>query len=66
MSPVDVDRQSRNDFLKPSLFHKLSSVLWVFIVGFIVLLAIYVSVGRMLASFSSNYQQAILQELNLR
>ena len=66
MSPVEADWQSRNDFLKPSLFHKLSSVLWVFIVGFIVLLAIYVSVGRMLASFSSNYQQAILQELNHR
>ena len=66
MSPVDADRQSRNNFLKPSLFHKLSNVLWVFIVGFIVLLAIYVSVGRMLASLSSNYQQAILQELNHR
>lgn len=52
--------------MKPSLFHRLSSILWVVIVSFIVLLAIYVSVGRMLASLTSVYQQSILQEINHR
>ena len=52
--------------MKPSLFHRLSSVLWVLIVSFIVLLAVYVSVGRMLASLTSAYQQSILQEINHR
>lgn len=49
-----------------SIFHKLSSVLWVLIVCFIVLLAVYVSLGRMLTSLTGSYQKEILQELNAR
>jgi uncharacterized protein (TIGR02099 family) len=52
--------------LKQSIFHRLSSVLWGVIVILIVLLAIYVSVGRMLSSLTGAYQKEILQELNLR
>tara|TARA_R110001599_G_scaffold65838_2_gene185943 strand:- start:193077 stop:197018 length:3942 start_codon:yes stop_codon:yes gene_type:complete len=52
--------------LKQSIFHKLSSVLWSTIVILIVLLAIYVSVGRMLSSLTGAYQTEILQELNHR
>ena len=39
-------------------------MLWAVIVSVIVLLAIYVSVGRMLASLTASHQQLILQELN--
>lgn len=49
-----------------SIFHKLSSVLWVVIVTLIVVLAVYVSVGRMLTSLTGAYQQDILRELNAR
>ena len=52
--------------MKQSIFHKLSSVLWSAIVILIVLLAIYVSVGRMLTSLTGAYQKEILQELNHR
>ena len=52
--------------MKPSFFHRLSSILWVAIVIAIVLLAIYVSVGRMLSSLTGAYQNQILQELNHR
>ncbi len=52
--------------MKQSIFHKLSSVLWSAIVILIVLLAIYVSVGRMLSSLTGAYQTEILQELNHR
>ena len=52
--------------MKKSIFHRLSSVLWSAIVILIVLLAIYVSVGRMLSSLTGAYQKEILQELNYR
>jgi uncharacterized protein YhdP len=52
--------------LKPSIFHRLSSVLWGAIVISIVLLAVYVSVGRMLSSLSGAYQDEILRDLNNR
>ena len=52
--------------MKQSIFHRLSSVLWSAIVILIVLLAIYVSVGRMLSSLTGAYQKEILQELNHR
>ncbi len=52
--------------MKQSIFHRLSSVLWVAIVIAIVLLAIYVSVGRMLSSLTGAYQREVLQELNYR
>ena len=52
--------------MQTSIFHKLSSVLWVLIVTLVVLLAIYVSVGRTLVSSLGNYQAQILNELNTR
>jgi len=52
--------------LKRSIFHRLSSVLWGAIVILIVLLAVYVSVGRLLSSLTGSYQRDILQELNHR
>ncbi len=52
--------------LNRSIFHRLSSVLWGAIVILIVLLAIYVSVGRMLSGLTGAYQKEILQELNHR
>ncbi len=52
--------------MKRSIFHRLSSVLWVAIVTAIVLLAVYVSVGRMLSALSGAFQSEILQALNRR
>jgi uncharacterized protein (TIGR02099 family) len=52
--------------LEHSVFHRLSSILWGFIVVLIVLLAVYVSVGRMLTSMAGAFQKDILQELNYR
>ena len=52
--------------MENSIFHRLSSVLWGLIVTLIVLLAIYVSVGRMLTSNLGALQGYILQEINSR
>ncbi|MEM1153613.1 MAG: DUF3971 domain-containing protein [Pseudomonadota bacterium] len=52
--------------MNQSIFHKLSRLLWSAIVILIVLLAVYVSVGRLLSSLSGSYQTEILQELNKR
>ncbi len=52
--------------MQTSIFHRLSSVLWVLIVTLVVLLAIYVSVGRTLVSSMGNYQAEILYQLNTR
>jgi uncharacterized protein (TIGR02099 family) len=52
--------------LENSIFHRLSNILWAVIVTAMVLLAIYVSVGRLLVSNLGAYQSAILQELNHR
>lgn len=52
--------------MQRSIFHRLSSILWVLIVTGVVLLAIYVSVGRTLVSNVGAYKGAILQELNSR
>lgn len=52
--------------MKQSIFHRLSSVLWGAIVILIVLLAVYVSVGRLLTSLTGAYQREVLQELNHR
>lgn len=46
--------------------NRLSSFLWGGIVVLVVLLAIYVSAGRMLTANVANYSTAILQELNAR
>ncbi|RLA48844.1 MAG: hypothetical protein DRQ97_02750 [Gammaproteobacteria bacterium] len=52
--------------MENSFFHRLSSVLWGVIVTLMVVLAIYVSLGRMLAFNLSAYQADILRELNSR
>ena len=52
--------------MQRSIFHRLSSILWVLIVTGVVLLAIYVSVGRTLVSNVGAYRGVILQELNSR
>lgn len=52
--------------MESSFFHRLSGILWGVIVTLIVLLAIYVSVGRMLASNIGAWQDDILRELNHR
>ena len=52
--------------METSAFHKLSRVLWTFGVGAVVLLAIYVSVGRFAMGMVSAYQDDILAELNSR
>ena len=52
--------------LKQSIYHTLSRVLWGAIVILIVLLAVYVSVGRMLSSLTGSFQAEILQGLNQR
>ena len=50
--------------MQHSIFHRLSRILWVLVVTLIVLLAVYVSVGRLLASNLGQYQAEILRELN--
>ena len=52
--------------MENSFFHRLSGVLWTVIVTFMVLLAIYVSMGRLLASNVGAYKAIILQVLNSR
>ncbi len=52
--------------MEHSFFHRLSKLLWGVIVTLMVLLAIYVSVGRLLASNVSQYRDLILSELNSR
>ena len=52
--------------MKRSIYHRLSSVLWSAIVILIVLLAVYVSMGRLLSSLTSSFQTEILRELNYR
>ena len=47
-------------------FHRLSSLLWGVIITLMVVLAIYVSLGRMLAFNLSAWQADILRELNSR
>ena len=52
--------------MQKTIFHRLNSVLWSLIVTLVVLLAIYVSVGRLLVSSLGSYQAVILSELNYR
>ncbi len=52
--------------MKNPLFNRLASALWVGIVILIVMLAIYVSAGRMLTANVSGFRSEILQELNAR
>ena len=52
--------------MENSFFHRLSGILWAGIVLLLVLLAIYVSVGRMFVGNLGTYRTQILQELNAR
>ncbi|GAB5453288.1 MAG: YhdP family protein [Halioglobus sp.] len=52
--------------MEQSFYHRLASALWGVIVLLLVLLAVYVSVGRMLVSSIDRYSEGILQELNIR
>jgi uncharacterized protein (TIGR02099 family) len=49
-----------------SVFHKLSNVLWGLMVVAIVVLAVYVSLGRLLSTNLQSFQREILAELSLR
>ena len=52
--------------MEKSFFHRLSSILWGLLVVLVVMLAIYVSFGRMLTVNLTPWRTAILQELNAR
>jgi uncharacterized protein (TIGR02099 family) len=52
--------------LEHSYFNKLSKILWIGLVAGVVLLAVYVSLGRFLVSNVGAYQQEILAQLNQR
>jgi len=60
------DWQSRNRRLEHPIYNRLARVLWIGIVMLVVLLAMYVSVGRMVAANMSGYRTVILRELNER
>jgi len=52
--------------LDQSIFHRLSSFFWAVIVVLVVLLAVYVSAGRLLVSAARHYQSEILFQLQQR
>ncbi|MEH6609535.1 MAG: DUF3971 domain-containing protein [Halioglobus sp.] len=52
--------------MEHSYFNKLSKILWTALVAGVVLLAVYVSLGRFLMSNVGAYQQEILAQLNQR
>jgi uncharacterized protein (TIGR02099 family) len=52
--------------LEHSYFNKLGKILWTALVAGVVLLAVYVSLGRFLMSNVGAYQQEILAQLNQR
>lgn len=49
-----------------SIFHKLGNILWGIAVVAIVVLALYVSLGRLLSSNLEFYQEEVLEALNVR
>ncbi|MCR9105826.1 MAG: hypothetical protein NXI15_11090 [Gammaproteobacteria bacterium] len=49
-----------------SIFDRINSVLWTGLVGVLCLLALYVGLGRLLVMGLGAYDEAILQEINLR
>ena len=65
MAPL-VEKRAPGDLLQKTIYQRLNAVLWTLIVTLVVLLAVYVSVGRMLMSNMGAYQAGILQELNAR
>lgn len=52
--------------MKASIYHRLSSVLWGAIVAFVVLLAIFVSSGRLLVSMVADNQRWLVEQVNAR
>ncbi len=50
--------------MRKSIFHKLSKLLWAGAVAAIVTLAVYVSLGRLLASNLGNWQGQVTAEIN--
>ena len=52
--------------MQDSVFHKLSNVLWGVMVMAIVVLAIYVSIGRLLSTNLQSFQDEVLAQLNQR
>ena len=52
--------------MQESIFHKLSNILWGLAVIAIVLLATYVSVGRLLSTNLQTWQEEVLGQLNSR
>ncbi len=52
--------------MERSFYHRLASGLWGVIIVLLVVLAVYVSVGRLLVSSIHRYGEGILQELNIR
>ncbi len=52
--------------MRQSIFHKLSSVLWGLAVLAVVVLATYVSIGRLLSTNLQGWQDEVLAELNRR
>ena len=65
MAPL-VEMQAPGTLLQKTIYQRLNAVLWTLIVTLVVLLAVYVSVGRLLISNVGVYQADILQELNAR
>tara|TARA_R110000823_G_scaffold91174_3_gene201087 strand:+ start:5266 stop:9237 length:3972 start_codon:yes stop_codon:yes gene_type:complete len=49
-----------------SFYHRLSNVLWGLIIALLVLLAMYVSIGRIVTANLGAYQESVLRELNAR
>ncbi|MDO8861353.1 DUF3971 domain-containing protein [Haliea sp. E1-2-M8] len=52
--------------MKASVYHRLSNVLWGGIVGFVVLLAVFVSSGRLLVSMAGDNQPWLVEQVNAR
>ncbi|MAT94753.1 MAG: hypothetical protein CME59_19445 [Halioglobus sp.] len=52
--------------METSVYHRLSNLLWGVLVTLLLVLAVYVGVGRLVTANLGPYQTAILQELNLR
>lgn len=52
--------------MKASFYHRLSNLLWGAIVGFVVLLAVFVSSGRLLVSMVADNQAWLVEQVNAR
>lgn len=52
--------------MKPLIYHRLSSILWSAIVGLVLLLAVFVSSGRLLVSMVGDNQRWLVDQVNAR